>query len=520
MKSVSDTQNAHKKALLSVRRRHGIAAARSSIGNRRRPGGGRNDGGIPPAAPPPSTAIPLLPGKRSRRLRRIVAATVVIAAAAAGIFGYKVIAASDKISVAERSILGQVKDLLLGSREQLAGEADGRINVLLIAIGGEGHKGENLADTVMVASIRPQDNSAALLSIPRDLLVQVPGEEYSSKINAVHAYGESQKKNNGPVVLGKLVEEIIGQPIHYYVRVDFTAFKNIIDAIGGVDIAIPNSFFDYWHKISFPAGTERMNGERALAYVRARYVEGPEGGDFKRAARQQQVLLALRDKVFSVQTALDFTKANTILNSLSDNIRTNMELWEMKRFYELARLLTDNNVKSTVLTTGPRGVLVGETMVLSGSPAAILKPRTGDYSEIQTIAQNIFDIGTTPSPAAANSTPADESVAELKPEPTREPAETPIAKPTVELRNGTNITGLAARWQDRLKSNGYTVSSIGNAAQRDRENTAVYTIDSAAEAAAADIASRFSGNAENGLPESESPSNAAILILLGRDADK
>ncbi|HLD25807.1 MAG TPA: LCP family protein, partial [Candidatus Andersenbacteria bacterium] len=326
-----------------------------------------------PLGPTPRPARPAgesTPPRKRHIALKIMLAVFLVMATGSGVFGYKIIAASDNISDTDRSILGQLKDLLFTGGRTLEGESEDRINILLLAVGGEGHKGEALADTVMIASLKPKTGEAALLSIPRDLYVQVPGEEYFTKINAVHAYGESQRASNGPALLEAVVEEITGVPVHYYVRVDFTAFKSIVDAVGGVNVTINNSFYDYWHKISFPAGTEKMNGERALAYVRARYIEGPEGGDFKRAARQQQALLALREKVFSVQTALDFTRANAILDSLSENIRTNLQLWEMKRFYELGRLIKPDEVHSVVLSTGPQGVLTGGTELLGGTPAS------------------------------------------------------------------------------------------------------------------------------------------------------
>lgn len=420
------------------------------------------------------------------------------------IFGYRILAAGNKISVTHRSILGQLKDLLLKSGDHLAGEADGRINILLLAVGGEGHSGEELADTIMIASIRPQSKDVALLSIPRDLYVPVPGEKYYSKINAVHAYGEAKRKDQGPELLRQKVAEITGLPIHYYGRVDFQAFKHVVDAVGGVEITIPNTFYDYWHKISFPAGTEKMNGERALAYVRARYVEGPEGGDFRRAARQQQMLLALRDKVFSVQTALDFSALNSILNSLSNDIRTDMQLWEMKRLFELARALDHDKIHTVVPTTGVKGILVGSTEILGGVPAAVLRTRTGDYSELQALAQNIFN---QPSPPLASESPS--------------PSPTPAAaKPTVEIRNGTTVTGLAQRIKDRINSPTIEVVKIGNAVARSTQKTTVYALDVTQADAAKDIADTLLARADSGLPDGEAKSSAAILIIVGQDAAK
>lgn len=458
--------------------------------------------------------------RRPHLLRRFTLLVTAVIVLGGGVFGYKILAASNKISVADRSLIGQLRDLFLTSGEVLAGEADGRVNVLLIAVGGEGHKGENLADTIIVASLRPRADDAsdvAMLSIPRDLYVQVPDEEYFAKINSVHAYGESQTKDGGPEALRRIVEEMTGLPIHYFVRVDFTAFKTVVDAVGGVEVANERAFFDYWHKIDFPAGTEKMNGERALAYVRARYIEGAEGGDFKRAERQQKILLALREKVFSVQTAFDFSAISQILNSLSNNIRTDMQLWEMKRFFELARTISRDSVNSVVLTTGPNGVLTGGTEILSGQPASVLRPRTGDYSEIQHIAAGIFDRETSEQLAevAANApapTPEDQ--------PSPSPSSTPPPGPTVEIRNGTNVTGLASRIQTRLEAENYQIITIGNANNRATAATKVYALRTDHNDNAKALADFLSAASDSGLPAEEPASEADVLIILGQDFEE
>ncbi len=461
--------------------------------------------------------------KRKRWFWRIFLLIFIAVLCCFGAFGYNIISAGDNISLAERSIIGQLKDLLFNQNKILKGEANNRINTLIIAIGGEGHKGENLADTILVASLKPQTQKAALLSIPRDLYVQVPNEQYFSKINAVHAYGESKKKDNGPELMKQIVEEVTGLPIHYYVRTDFKAFKNIVDAVGGVNITVENSFYDYWHQISFPAGTEKMNGERALAYVRARYVEGSEGGDFKRAERQQQILLALRDKVFSVQTALDFTKITSIINSLSSDIRTDMHLWEMKRFYELGRQTDTSNIKTTVLASGTKGVLAGETEMLGGAPASVLKPRTDDYSEIHEIARNIFATpNSKESPATAQS---DKPMKETdKPKKTKTPQPSPsppppAKKPTIEVRNSTSITGLAKRTAQKLEKKDYEIIGIKNSTVRNLAQTTIYLSSPDFAGSTPNITSLVPASVENALPENEPATSADLLIILGTDTN-
>lgn len=504
MKKTLGQSRAEKRALWEVRQRYNL---------NRKPSAARRTPRTPPPPPaPPPRALPTPQGKRPRRgrfIKRFLLLTLLLLLLGGGVFGYKILAAGNKISTTDRSILGQLADLLFSQGKQLQGEADGRINIMLLAIGGEGHQGQNLADTVMVASIRPADKQVALLSIPRDLYVQVPDQEYFSKINAVHAYGESKKAGDGPRILSQSVSEITGLPIHYYGRIDFRGFVQIVDAVGGINITIDNSFFDYWHKISFSSGTEKMDGERALAYVRARYIEGPEGGDFKRAARQQQVLVALRAKSFSVNTALDFTALSNILDSVSQNIRTDLQLWEMKRLYEIVRQVNHNQIKSAVLTTGPTGVLVGTTEILGGTPAAVLKPRTGDYAEIQALAADIFvseqahQVEHEPSPVEA-------------PPPSPTP-DKPAPKPTIEIRNGTNITGLAKKMSDELAADGYTVVAIGNAASRDVSETYAYTLADKFSDGAKVLAKKIGAAADSGLPSEEPSSKADVLIILGRD---
>ncbi len=467
------------------------------------------------------------PKKHSRRFRILRLAVILLFLGglfATGIFGYKILAAGNSISTAKQSILGQISDLFLKSGKELQGEEMDQINILLLAIGGEGHSGENLADTVMVASIKPKENKIALFSIPRDLYVQVPGQEFYSKLNAVHAYGEAEKKGNGPILLEQSVEEITGLDIHYFARVDFTAFKKIVEAIGGVNITVENGFFDYWHKISFPKGTETMNGDRALAYVRARYIEGPEGGDFQRAARQQQMLIAIRDKVFSLNTALDFTAINGILESVSEDIRTSLQLWEMKRFFEIARQLDTNSMKSVVLTTGPHGVLVGETAVLGGVPASVLKPRTGDYSEIQSLAQNMFSegVGTTIADTASQDAPqptiGPEGLLPSTPSPSPEPEEESAAKPTIEVRNGTAVNGLAKKISDQLASEGYEIVATANARANTIEETTIYAPKVTQADDAQKIASTLDAASKTDFPADEAKTSADILIVLGKDS--
>lgn len=203
---------------------------------------------------------------------------------------------------------------LLLDGESIINSTDGHINVLLLGIGGGDHEGGDLTDSMIIASFNTQKKSLALISIPRDLW----SETLKDKINSAYHYGEQKKKGGGIALSKAIVEDVIGIPIHYSVVYDFSQFATFIDAIGGVDVEIEQSFTDTMYPISgkeedlcggdptyacryetvtFIKGVEHMNGARVLVYVRSRHSEGDEGSDFARSRRQQEVLQAIKQKL-------------------------------------------------------------------------------------------------------------------------------------------------------------------------------------------------------------------------------
>lgn len=289
------------------------------------------------------------------------------------------------------SFLGEIKP------DQLQGEGDGRVNVLLIGIGGQKHAGGNLADTIMVASFDAKHKEVALLSIPRDLYVPIHGNGYG-KINTAHSYGESAMKQTGggPAVLKKTVGEILDLPIHYYVRVDFIALQKIVDALGGVtvdvekpivDLAYPaDNMIDY-SPFRLAAGVQKLDGKTALRYARSRHASGSEGSDFARARRQQKLIAAIKDKALSAGILANPKKINDLIGILGNHVKTDISLKETERFIQLWRDIDSSKIVSKVLDNGPGGPLISESGDARGY---ILVPRTGDFSEVQQIAHEIF----------------------------------------------------------------------------------------------------------------------------------
>ncbi len=333
----------------------------------------------------------------------------------------------------------QIKNIVINPDDLIQGEEEDRINILLAGIGGSGHQGAYLADTIIVASVKPSTNEVAMLSIPRDLYVEIP--EYGwRKINNSLAFGrESDYPGGGEALLAAVVEKVINQPIHYYARIDFEGFRKAIDDLGGIKVIVDQSFADYeypdynygYQTISFTAGEEHMNGERALQFVRSRHGTNGEGSDFARSERQQKILFALRDKFFSLNTLINPASIVSALGDLGNHNKTNLQIWEIMKLAKMIEGLNGDGLVNEVLDTSPGGYLVSDT---TADGAYILRPRSGDFSEIQYLADNLFNMSFI----------------------VKEQAK-------IEIQNSTNTAGLATEVAERLKDLRYNVVEVGNA---------------------------------------------------------
>jgi len=307
----------------------------------------------------------------------------------------------NKISSSDSSGLKSILNILpiVGKSEDIKGENEGRINVLLLGMRGANIPGGGLlADTIIVVSIKPAENKIAMISIPRDLYVVIPGTSQRAKINAVHAYGEDRGRHEGLKFMKEIVGEVTGLPIHYAASINFTGFKQLIDAVGGIDVYLETPFYETSQfvegkecgiEFTLPAGNNHLDGEKALCYARAR----ENTSDFDRAKRQQIILKALRDKLVSIGTLTDFNKLNAILNAIGDNVRTDMSSYEMKKFYEKYTSLQSAQIYQRVFENSEEGLLKVPEDAPEGS-GYILIPRAGwdNYSQIQAVCRDIFSL--------------------------------------------------------------------------------------------------------------------------------
>ncbi|HEX8152667.1 MAG TPA: LCP family protein [Thermoanaerobaculia bacterium] len=269
-----------------------------------------------------------------------------------------------------------------------AGFAQDRINIVFIGIGGDTHKGggKDLADSIIFASFKPSTKQAAIISVPRDMWVKI-GRYGTHRINQAHAIGNSSGyPGEGPGLLIDTLSELFNQPVHAFVRIDFAAFEKVIDDLGGVDIYCQRSFYDYLFRDGFTQGWHHLDGKRALSYARYRYVIGPEGDNFARELRQQQVIDALRDKL-QKRGPQDAMRLIQAMSTLSSHTTTNLTTPQMVTLYRTFKDVKQSDVRNVSLK--PFTEVFDVTRI--SDPGQAVRTKTGDYRELHQVAQTIFN---------------------------------------------------------------------------------------------------------------------------------
>lgn len=310
---------------------------------------------------------------------------------------------------------------LLFSREIELKKTEQRVNVLILGIGGERHDGPLLTDTIIYASIDPTAKKVTLISLPRDLWVP----DLKAKINTAYAFGEGKKKGDGLLLIKAVIESILRQPVDYIVRIDFKGFTKAIDMVGGVDVDVERGFEDNEYPIagkeadacglegeefqkratdsaileafpcrfelvSFQKGQQHMDGITALKFVRSRHAKGEEGTDIARSKRQEKVIAAFKEKVFSLGTFLNPVKLVSLYDVFKDSIDTNIQQEEYDDFIKLFQAMKNAQMKSVVFFYDSSGGK-GESLMVNPLPSEtfdnqwVIIPRAGNgnFSEIQ-----------------------------------------------------------------------------------------------------------------------------------------
>jgi LCP family protein required for cell wall assembly len=417
-------------------------------------------------------------------------------------------------------IFQSVKNFVFHSDNLLAGQNEDRVNILLLGMGGAGHDGPYLTDTNIILSVQPSTKQIAMISVPRDLGVNINGD--IRKINYADAYGEANNPGSGGEYARQIFEKTFKISVPYYVRVDFKAFEELIDEVGGITVNVPRAFTDSqfpgdnhsYQTIIFEAGNQTMNGGRALQYARSRHGNNGEGSDFARSRRQQQILTALKERLLSFGTYTNPIRIQNILQTLSEHITTNLDFGQLMYLANLGREANEG-IKMLVLDNGTNGFL---NSYIAPSGAFILSPTIGNFDNINLAIKNVFNSET----AQAQTAP---------PTPTENQSIFPSAK--IEIQNGTWIPGLAALAQKKLEDKGFTVLAPSNSAKRPWDKTYIYILkNNLAPEIKTAIVSELNAETKDGLPSwlplasTTTPSEtenigynkeADVLIILGTD---
>jgi len=296
-------------------------------------------------------------------------------------------------------------------------------------------------DTMILFTVDPLTRTAGMLSIPRDLWVNIPGFDYG-KINTAYYLGEIYKlPGGGPGLAVETVRQVLGVPINYYAQIDFYAFERMIDEIGGVKLRIEQPITLYptggRPKVHLEPGVYTVMGDLALAYARNRYTEE---GDFDRARRQQQVIMAIRDRIlqFNMLPTL-IAKAPALYQEISSGVRTNMTLQEAIKLAWLVQQIPAENIK--------RGIIGPEQVEFATSPDGldILIPIP---DKIRLVRDEIFTSEGPVGPAAVAQDPKTLMQAE---------------NARIVVQNGTTTAGLAGRTAEFLRNQGFNVVQETNA---------------------------------------------------------
>lgn len=318
-----------------------------------------------------------------------------------------------------------------------------RVTVLLIGLDYRdwmNEVGAPRSDTMMLLTIDPLTMTAGVMSVPRDLWVNIPGFGYN-RINGAYSFGEGYKlPGGGPALAEKTVENLLGIQINYFAQVDFTTFEQMIDTIGGVCLDVPEAMAvgrTYENAAHLEPGYQCLDGKSTLGYARNRYTEN---GDVDRAKRQQQVIQAIMDKVFDPANFPGLVaSAPALYNELSAGINTNMSLDDAIGLAWLAKDLNRDNIRWGVIDYTMADI---GTVKINGEDASIMRP----YPDaIRELTDYVFGGGAMMPMATGDATQLMQA-----------------EQASVVIVNGSGVDGLASDTAAYLTGQGMNVVGFGN----------------------------------------------------------
>lgn len=437
-------------------------------------------------------------------LKRTVILLTILMLIVCGWLGFKF------IYNAHRIFGGNIFDVLHTTK--LKGEDVGRVNILLAGNSSDdvGHNGAELTDSIMVISIDTKNNTAYMLSIPRDLYVDIDGSSHQ-KINEAYVTGkannfkESGYPEGGMGQLEKVVEDTLDIDINYYALINYRALEKAVNAVGGVDFTVksddPRGLYDPsidWVTrgplVKLTNGTHHLNGQQALDLARARGdAYGSYGfteSDFTRTENQRKLLVALKNRAVSAGTLSNPSKIASLADAFGSNVKTDFSLSEVRRLYDIGKPITGNKIKSLSLNDANGKNLLASYTTPLGQSALIPAAGLDDFSDIKAY--------------LAQQTSSDPVV--------REGAK-------IVVLNATDTSGLASKEEDALSGKKLAVIDIGDA-QATQATTTIIDNSAGKKTATRNFLLKRYGNHFTTANPYANVYEADFIVLLGQDRVK
>ena len=447
------------------------------------------------------------PLTRKRLIKRIVIAILVLLVLLGGFLAVKALIMSG--SVFKGDVFGLIQ------QKKLKEDANGRSNILIFGTSeddeGGDHPGALLTDSIMVLSVNQTKKNAYMVSIPRDLWVQLGdcSTGYQGKINELYnCYSnEGKDKEAGAKELSSKVAAVTGLDVQYYAHINYTVVREAVDAVGGVDVKIESSDprgildrnFDWkcnykCYYVNYKNGeVAHMDGEHALAFMRARNAQGGYGlsqSNFDREQNQQKVVSALREKAMSAGVLTNPARVTALMNAMQGNLNTNFEMSEVRTLVSLATEIKSESIQSIVLNKEGEAVMTTGVAPTGGS---IVRPVAG-----------MFDY--------------DEVAAYIKKQITSEAFMKEGA--TVVVLNGSGVAGAGQTAADKLSGMGFTVVSVSNAPEGSYTRREVYQkSESGFTATRAKLKSLY-GSVKTGTSVFPGAGTADFVVIVGPETAK
>jgi LCP family protein required for cell wall assembly len=418
-------------------------------------------------------------------------------------FGSSIVNSLDKAF--HGNVFSDIHALVSGSTLK---ESNGRINILLAgdSVDDPHHQGALLADSIMVISYDPTTKSGFILSIPRDLWVDIPGWNHE-KINAandVTGFNKPGYPSGGIGQLQEIVQTDLGIPIDYEATIDYAALKDAVNAVGGIKVNIqgsdPLGIYDSYTHLKLPNGEDALTGQQALDLARSRG-DGPgsygiPNADFSRTQFQREMLIALVKKSLSVGVLTNPLTISSLFSSFGNNVTTNLSLGDVTSIIHTMSGLKLSNMQSVAYTFGGTNPMLVGYLAPDGEDALIPALGIDNFTALKTYYQQL----TSSNPIVQEA-------------------------PTVTILNASNVAGLAAREQAILTTQGFNVSAVADASTEYPTSLIVDNTSGSKPAASSQLQKDIKGQrvtSTNGSAEAGEATNYStdFVVVLGQDWDQ